>query len=147
MYGCWFFAVSFTLAGKYRLGTVCTQRWKTCAGLVPCRWNWLGLFEMSIALNQKSNPVLTQDRSTKKLPWIDNLNSYDLNEDMEYDGYFDLVIFVIAKVTPEVNNTCRFPFLHSLWLASCVAVSSADWFLWAKANSQTTEVALHFSRH
>ena len=42
---------------------------------------------------------------------------------MEYDGYFGFVIFVIAKITPAVNHTCRFPSLHSTWLASQVTIS------------------------
>ena len=32
-----FVAFFFFVAGKYRIGTVCTQRWKTCAGLALCR--------------------------------------------------------------------------------------------------------------
>lgn len=51
------------IAGKNRLDTVCTQQWKTCAGLAPRRWkNRL----MSIARFPNSNPVFTQGRSTTK---------------------------------------------------------------------------------
>ena len=56
----------------------------------------------------------------------------------EIDGYFGLVILVIAKFAPEVNHTCRFPFLHSMWLASRVTISQC-WLVSLKQKKTAKE--------
>ena len=68
-----------------------------------------------MALNQKSNPVLTRNR------WI------------FWFGYF-----CYREITPEVNHTCRFPFLHSMWLASRVTISQC-WLVSLKQKKTAKE--------
>ena len=60
-------------SGQISVGTVCTQRWKTYvqASRLADERSLIKIAVlisplMSTAMNQKSNPVLTQDRSTKK---------------------------------------------------------------------------------